>query len=717
MRRVAVLAFLILINLHPTLADEPAHRPVIGLALSGGGAKGLAHIGVIKVLEEEGIDVDVVAGTSMGAIIGSLYSIGYSTAFIESLVVHEQWGELFDDTPGRRGLAMEQKLYDERYQLSIPIRRHSLGLPTGLIPGQNVSLLLEWLMWPVREVRDFKKLPRPFVCVATDLETGEAVVLERGNLPEAVRASFAIPSVFTPVYMDGRMLVDGGVVRNLPAQDVRESLRADFVIGVDVSSALREADKLDNLIAILNQTMNFQELVSAEGQRRLCNILIRPAIDQFSIMDFAKARELIAVGEAAARERLPELRELADSLNKFSPPPARELPAVSDSIVVQLVKVSGVNRSSSRVVTSHLGFRLPERTTRDQLERAMRRIYSSQYYERVSYQVDPAVDGSALRIQVVERDTDFLRFGFRYDTDERVAALVNTTFRNLLSRGSMTTLDVRLGDRTSFTGSQFIYTGFQPRIGTRIELQHQRVDVNSARAGDLNYGTRVRDTRGSILLGSIFAKSAMFAAGAEKVYTRYIPRDAAGNEQRRVIVDYHSLFGLVWIETLDRLTFPSRGVELYGRGIYTGEDIGSNYEFTRIDGSARFFLPFKNRIAAGIGGTVGLAEGAKQSPDNYFALGGVDDFMGAELQSRSGSHKQVGWISLQWEPFNNRFVRLHGNVGNVFDHWNDRLDWTVYERGGGLTIGVITVAGPAQLTFHGGTLEGFLVHFRFGYNF
>ncbi|MBU1983212.1 patatin-like phospholipase family protein, partial [bacterium] len=551
--------------------SHAAERPVIGLALSGGGAKGLAHIGVIKVLEEEGIEIDLVAGTSMGAIIGSLYAVGYTTAEIESLVIELRWGDLFDDTPHHRDLSMEQKLFDERYQITLPLRRRGPGLPTGVIPGQNVSMLLEWLMWPVRDVRDFRELPRAFACVATDLETGAAVRLERGHLPEAVRASFAIPSIFTPVEFDGRLLVDGGVVRNLPVQDARE-MGADVVIAVDVASPLRDREKLGNLVAILNQTMNFQEEAGAEKQRTMCEILIRPDIEDFTIMDFARARELIALGEQAARDKLPELRALADSLRQFPTHETCALPVTDDSVLVRLVAVEGLERTSTRVVTAHLGFRLPQWTTRPRLHRAMERVYSSQFFERVTYQLDPAVGGNTLRMKVVEKETDLLRFGFRYDSDDHAAALVNTTFRNLLARGSMTTLDARLGERNTFTFSQFLYTGFHARVGTRLVVEHNRTEVNTVRPGPLSYGTRVRDSRATLTLGSIYAKSAVLGGGVERVHTRYIPPESDSLTRKRIIADYHALFGLLYVETLDRLTFPSRGVLLHATAEYADKE-------------------------------------------------------------------------------------------------------------------------------------------------
>jgi len=197
-------------------------KPVkIGLALSGGGAKGFAHIGVLKVLEKAGIVVDVVSGTSMGAVIGGLYSISYTPAQLEDIALNNDWNELFNESPSRRFQSMIQKVQNNRLILSVPYRNGNIGLPRGLIDGQKIGLLLNQLTLSYHNVVDFRDLPIPFACVATNLNTGEGVRLESGYLPEAIRASIAIPSIFQPVTIDSTIYIDGGIARNIPASDAR----------------------------------------------------------------------------------------------------------------------------------------------------------------------------------------------------------------------------------------------------------------------------------------------------------------------------------------------------------------------------------------------------------------------------------------------------------------------------------------------------------------
>src|SRR5256885_206530 len=209
----------------------------VGVALSGGAARGLAHIGVLKVLEEAGVPVDVITGTSMGSVVGGLYAVGYSAAQLDTIVRTEDWFRLLTDPVDRRDLAVDRKFTEDHYLLTLPIQRGGVKLPKSVVPGQRISQLLTGLTWSAHPVRDFRALPIPFAAVATDLETSWAVVLDHGFLPDAIRASMALPSVFSPVELAVTAVIDGGVNRNLPAQDVL-ALGADVLICSDVTDPL-----------------------------------------------------------------------------------------------------------------------------------------------------------------------------------------------------------------------------------------------------------------------------------------------------------------------------------------------------------------------------------------------------------------------------------------------------------------------------------------------
>ena len=308
MRHHRTLLVALLILLLPVAATSQGPR--IGLALSGGGAKGLAHVGVLKVLDEAGVRIDAVAGTSFGAVVGSLYSLGYSGAAIESLLLAQDWDALIFDRRERRLLPMIRKWGENRFALSLPISHGSIRLPGGIVEGENMGVLLSRLTIPVHSTTDFSSFPIPFAAVATDIASGTPVVFRSGDLGDAIRASVSLPFVFTPISINGRLLVDGGLVRNFPAEDVGQ-MNTDFVIGVDIGAPHLSQEEITDFVQILSQALFFTDEADRRVQRKLCNLLLLPDIDEFSLLDFQNAREIIRKGEESARAMRPTLDSLA----------------------------------------------------------------------------------------------------------------------------------------------------------------------------------------------------------------------------------------------------------------------------------------------------------------------------------------------------------------------------------------------------------------------
>ena len=412
-------------------AEKNSETAKVGLVLSGGGAKGLAHIGVLKVLEKAGIRVDVVTGTSMGSIVGGLYAIGYDAQSLEKIVLDQNWVTLFNDKIERREVSILEKDIAARYVGGFPLYERKINLPSGLLAGQNVSALLSRLTWSVHHVNNFDDFQRPFRCVATDIETGDAVVFKNGYLPEAIRASMAIPSVFTPVEIDGKLLIDGGLARNLPVVEALD-MGADFIIAVDVGDPLYPKEELNSLTKIMTQAVNFRMVTSSKEQAKLCDILIRPEIDEYTIADFFKTDSLIARGERAALAILPRLFFLADSLKSLQSQKFIQPPVKIDSLKIVDVKIMGLKNVSRQLVESKIALDLPANVTPEQLDKIINRLYGSQYFERVTYQIEPFGAGVRLLVHVIEKVVDRLNFGLNYTTQHDAGILLNATFRNLL---------------------------------------------------------------------------------------------------------------------------------------------------------------------------------------------------------------------------------------------------------------------------------------------
>ncbi|MCB0286862.1 MAG: patatin-like phospholipase family protein, partial [Calditrichaeota bacterium] len=392
---------------HLFAQPETPFRPKIGLVFSGGGAKGFAHIGVLKVLEEIGMPIDCISGNSMGSIVGGLYAIGYRAADLEKIATQTDWDVVLKDRVERSALSMEQKFYDARYNVSLDLDGLRVKLPSGLISGQNVVRLLNRLTQPVQHIRDFTQFPIPFVCVATNIVTGEAVVLKSGSLAESIRASMAIPSAFTPIEIDGKLLVDGMIARNFPVQEAREVLGAEVVIGVDVGEELADEDGLDSFLSIMNQAVSFQMVKSTLEQRKLCNYLITPEVSEHGFAgSFGNAEYFIAQGEKAAREMLPQLQALLQSIKHLPDEPENgekiiyHAASPEDLILIAEVEIEGLQRLPRNFVMERLQIAAPAHISLAEVENGVDRVFGSQFFERVSYELAPNANGKRLILHV-----------------------------------------------------------------------------------------------------------------------------------------------------------------------------------------------------------------------------------------------------------------------------------------------------------------------------
>jgi NTE family protein len=334
-------------------AGTPTTRPKIGIAFSGGGAKGSAHIGVLKVLEEMHIPVDYAAGTSMGAIIGGLYASGLSPAELEDIMLEIDWADALIDRPSRHQLQFRRKNDDLHYisDLELGIGGDGLKYPLGLRSGQNINYLLTIITLPVRSVHDFDDLPIPFRAVATDIATGTPVVLDHGDLARAMRASMAIPTAFSPVELDGKLLVDGGVSNNIPV-DVVRAMGADIVIAIDIGAPLLQAQQVRrSFLTILDQTLGLTTRGNMAARLEDADLVLTPEVGGFGTLDFGKVREIVDLGEAEARNRTSDLARLSIPEEEYAAWRASHKREPDPIPTIREVRVEGNSRVDTRIIT------------------------------------------------------------------------------------------------------------------------------------------------------------------------------------------------------------------------------------------------------------------------------------------------------------------------------------------------------------------------------
>jgi NTE family protein len=404
-------------------AKGASSRLRVGLVLSGGGARGAAHVGVLKVLEELRVPVDVIVGTSMGSIVGASYASGNSVADMEADVRSITVASLFTDKPPRADLPMRRKQDDESPYIvpELGVTKDGITLPKGVISGVSVEAQLRKLV-KFADVHSFDRLPIPFRAIATDLGTGEMVVLKDGNLVTAMRASMSVPGGMAPVPIGGRQLVDGGLVRNLPV-DIARSMGADVIIAVNLGTPLMRPDEVTSVLKVAAQMINIlteQNVRQSLSELKPQDILIQPELGSFSAGDFDNLPQTIPIGEAAARKVADRLQALSLPPDQYAALRKRQGPASTDTMisVVDEIRVEGTRRINPEVVLQSMYTETGKPIDRETLDLDLRRIYGRGDFENVSYNVEEVAGRRVLTIKVIEKpETHYVRFGLELEAD------------------------------------------------------------------------------------------------------------------------------------------------------------------------------------------------------------------------------------------------------------------------------------------------------------
>jgi len=449
-----------------------AQRPKVGLTLSGGGAKGLAHVGLLKAIDKAGLKVDYITGTSMGSIVGAMYAAGYSGEQIEKIVGDLNWDVLLSGKPTFEAVSLDEKDEYNNYSIAIPFNGFKPALSTGLIESEEVWLKFSEIFFPVHDIKDFSKFDIPFKCIATDVATGKAIVIDKGEIVWAVRSSMAIPSVFAAVPYKDTKLVDGGIVRNFPVKDVRQ-MGADYVIGVNLFPGLSKAEDLTNSLDIMYQITNYRDAEDLVQEKKLCNMLIEPPLTGYSAGSFSSSKEIIAIGNELGDKYYPIFKHLADSLNALSAEPAAKydpysrLPE-SGEIILDSIQVIGVNKTSKTMLMQNLALKVGEAYTPDFLNTSFRRAYATLYYDNVYYELHPTTPGHCtMKCIVNEAKLNQLKIGLSYNSFTAGALIANFTMRNLLFDKSRSIAKVAISEDWRFLFSH--RQAFGQKLNTFVE--------------------------------------------------------------------------------------------------------------------------------------------------------------------------------------------------------------------------------------------------------
>lgn len=435
---------------HLTIDAQNAQlRPRIGLVLSGGGAHGIAHIGVLKVMEEAGLRPDIITGVSMGSIIGGLYSIGYSADSIQKILKKINWKLLLSNKIPENKVIFLEKSHFSNSAISLPLTSRKVTLPSGLINGQQVENTLNFYAWPAADINDFSKLPIPFLCVGTDLITYKKIDLKTGYLPDAIRASFSVPSIFTPLRIDTMLLADGGLIRNFAASEARD-MGADIIIGSYVGFKGYKADKLQSVSGIIEQIAMFRSLDDFEIEKKLVDVLIKPETEGLSIFEFDNVDSLVQRGYKAALPYKARFKKLADSLNLISS--QKPIMNILDkkTYVFNKIEISGNKNYSDEQILGVLDLRPGQETDKYMLSDRIELLYGKAWFDKVKYRIIPRNDSLILAIDCIEKPQAMIYGSVHYDNSLLSGLIFEISVNNLLTPRSVINFGSRIGQYYKF---------------------------------------------------------------------------------------------------------------------------------------------------------------------------------------------------------------------------------------------------------------------------
>ncbi len=700
------------LNLSNVNAQElNTKRPRIGLALSGGGAKGMAHIGVLRILEKHNIPIDYITGTSMGSIVGGLYAIGYSADEIEVIAKDIDWASVFEGKISRNVISVEEKDEADKYLLEFPLKDGKVVLPKGVISGQKLEMLLAKLTWSVHGQNDFSKFPIPFKCIATNIETGDAYVIDKGYLPDALRASMSIPSVFTPIEIDNKLLVDGGLVRNLPASDVKK-MGADIIIGVNVGSPLYKKEELSSMLSIMDQASSFRNAILTEDEKKICDILISPDITGYSAASFDAIDSLISNGEKAALQMEEQIIELANKLKKYGKISTDiKSPPSLYSIFINHIEIKGIQKVSVKLIHSSLNIKDSSWVDLKSIEKGVDRIFGTKFFDKVNYRIVQKENQNILIIRVYEKPFSRIKVGANYNNYLNASLLLNGTFRNILGEGSRLTLSGKLSTAPEATIDYSIFTKLKPSIGFRTLFEYfNLVEDIYLHEDSLNLQLSRNDFSVKMAIVSSLSNSVYLAVGPEFSYRSFDLKES-DEQQYSHYLSYFKLFGELYVDTYDRTIYPNHGVSLNARTNYIVDQLNEsnnsfNRNFWKFDLAFKSYHPMGERFNFNYELYGASIPANNINPVDKYYLGGdlmyksyIFPMTGFRFMEYATNNLAVGGISFRFEPWKDKFIFIQANGAFINDDISMLFNANDFLFSGAIGVGTSTIIGPLELKF------------------
>ncbi len=732
-----------------TVQNTIRKRPKVGLVMSGGGAKGWAYIGLLNVMHEVGLEVDYVAGSSAGSIIGSMYALGYHPDTMISIIRDINWDAIMTDKIDRKYIAYEEKEFGDSYILDLQIKKKEFGLKASMYEGQVINLMLNRVYSPAYKVHDFSKLQTPFLCIGTDLINGEQVLLDKGYLPMAVRSSMSIPAYFSQTFYDGKYLIDGGVINNYPVMPVKNK-GVDYIIGADVQQGKEiTIDELNSIPKILDHIIGYYRREANDVGYANTDMYIHFDMP-YGMMDFNKYDSIIAIGEKVGRQHYDELKNLADSLNTIEYKPLKKYTGKPlDSVYIDNVVIEGNKKVSSQYFENSFNKFKNSWVSLDELEEEIDRAYGSRFFSHVFYELRYLDGKTNLVLKVREASPGYLSVGAHYDDDYSVSLLLKGKFRNVVGKNSKVFTDLVIGPNARFRALYLRDNGLKPGYGAKVEIYTLRFNVYddpdnlSEKTGNYQF----TNFKGSLFAQAIVNNRFWFRIGGNYEYFRF--KSTYNDNSIDSISEYNSYANAYFSfnsDTRDKPYLATKGMESELRVAYV-MPVSADWIQNIFNNSLVFWLKYNQNIALTkrlvlkpgiyLGGTYqkgypirnddGNSE-LKYSPvQHWFYMGGQSEtnyihgfqpFTGVRFVQKYGMYQAILHLKLQYNFYQKLYVTLMGDLGANEWFLADLAKSKNLVVGYGAKFSYDSFAGPVEISIMGSNIYDKVSFFiNLGYSF
>ncbi|MDR2238629.1 MAG: patatin-like phospholipase family protein [Chryseobacterium sp.] len=670
-------------------------NPKIGLSLAGGGAKGFSHVGVLKVLDSLGVKVDYIAGTSMGAIVGGLYASGYSGKEIEKIVMDTDFYSLIMDPKSRQESTFFNKSVD-KYLLSIPLKDGKISLPSSISTGQRNVYLLKELFKNVSNIDDFSKLPIPFMCVATNLESGNMQIFEKGDLVQSIMASSAFPSLMNPVKIGDSIYIDGAMTVNYPSKPLKDK-GIDIVIGVDLNQDLSKKEDLNNIIAILNQVIDFGIKRDTRRQYKYTDINIKPDLKGMSATSYDDKKKILDSGYAEGMKYTAILDQLPK--REFDRLRQRVNPIYSNVYKIDSISLEGGRIYGKNYVLGKMGLRLPSLQTYGSINKKIDRLVATNNYKFINYDIIPENDASYLKLYVTEDEArHFLKVGLHYDEVFKTGLLLNYSAKRLLTKNSNLSLDVVVGDKPRYYLNYFIDNGYIPGFG--IYSSGMTIDLKNV---DNNVVDKWEWFRNEAYIQSVWKDKFAIGGGISHDYF-----GAEINGLNKRFMRFLNPYIFLKSDTQNDKDFPSRGIYIATEGKVI-DLLKSEVEkrVIQIKADIRLNIPLSKQFSYRLNLYGGITIGENLPEFYQYRLGGIFEqnlvnfksFGGFYFAQLNANNAILVSNDIQFKFNKNYFISGNFSFANLSDDLNFEDAAKVNFSSLGLTAGYKSPFGQIKINF------------------